>query len=142
MVYAELKLERKVDWNTYPTTMQYLLCIGKTVKDIPDMYIPESAATKGILGFLRKKLQGTTDQGSSSKKEATSKARPVRETSNHVLQEPNCVLFKPLRDNVPMHPKKRNIEKELIRASKSIERKNFIINSISNYIQFWRSGMA
>jgi hypothetical protein len=25
MVYAELKLERKVDWSTYPTTTQFLL---------------------------------------------------------------------------------------------------------------------
>jgi hypothetical protein len=88
MVYAELKLEPKVDWSTYPTTTQYPLCIRETAKDIPDMYIPESAATKGILGFLRKKPQGATGQGSSSKKEATSKARPIRETSNHILREP------------------------------------------------------
>ena len=94
MVYTELKLEHKVDWSTYPTTTQYPLCIEKTTKDIPDMYIPESAATKGILGFLRKKPQGATDQGSSSKKEATLKARPVCETSNHILQKPDCVLFK------------------------------------------------
>jgi hypothetical protein len=85
MVYAELKLERKVDWNTYPTTTQYPLCIGKTAKDILDMYTSESAATKGILGFLRKKPQGVTGQGSSSTKEAIPKARPVCETSNHVL---------------------------------------------------------
>jgi hypothetical protein len=58
MVYAELKLERKVDWSTYPTTTQYPLCIGKTKKDIPDMYTSESPTTKGILGFLRKKPQG------------------------------------------------------------------------------------
>jgi hypothetical protein len=60
MVYAELKLERKVDWSTYPTTTQFLLCIGKTAKDIPNMYTPESAATKGILAFLRKKAEGAT----------------------------------------------------------------------------------
>jgi hypothetical protein len=84
MVYAELKLERKVDWNTYPTTTQYPLCIGKIEKDILDMYTPESAATKGILGFLRKKAQGASGQGSSSKKEATPKATHVRETSNPV----------------------------------------------------------
>jgi hypothetical protein len=60
MVYVELKLERKVDWSTYPMTMQYPLSIGKTAKDIPNMYIPESAVTKGILEFLRKKPQGTT----------------------------------------------------------------------------------
>jgi hypothetical protein len=85
MVYVELKLERKVDWSTYPKTTQYPLCIGKTAKDIPDMYIPKSAATKGILGFLRKKPQGATNEGLSSKKEPTPKARPVCETSNPVL---------------------------------------------------------
>jgi hypothetical protein len=69
MVYAELKLESKVDWSTYPTTMQFPLCIGKTTKDIPDKYTPEFEATKGILAFLRKKPEGTTSQGSSSKKE-------------------------------------------------------------------------
>jgi hypothetical protein len=84
MVYAELKLEHKVDWSTYPTTTQFPLYIGKTTKDIPDMYTPESAATKGILVFLRKKPQGTTGQGSSSKKGAKQKATHVHETSNLV----------------------------------------------------------
>jgi hypothetical protein len=87
MVYAELKLERKVDWSTYPTTMQFPLCIGKIAKDIPDMYTSESAATKGILAFLRKKSEGTTGQGSSSKKGAKQKARHIHETSNHVPRE-------------------------------------------------------
>jgi hypothetical protein len=87
MVYAELKLERKVDWSTYPMTTPFPLCIGKTTKDIPDMYIPESAATKGILAFLRKKPEGTTGQGSSSKKRAKWKATHVHETSNHVPRE-------------------------------------------------------
>jgi hypothetical protein len=87
MVYAELKLERKVDWSTYPTTTQFLLCIGKTAKDIPDMYASESAATKGILAFLRKKPEGATGQGSSRKKGATPKARHVHETNNPVLRE-------------------------------------------------------
>jgi hypothetical protein len=68
MVYAELKLECKVDWSTYPTTTQFPLCIGKTTKDIPDMYTLDSAATKGILAFLRKKPEGTIGQGSTSKK--------------------------------------------------------------------------
>jgi hypothetical protein len=85
MVYAELKLERKVDWSTYPTTTQYPLCIGKTAKDIIDMYTLESAATKGILGFLRKKLQGASSQGSLSRKEATPKATHDCETSNPIL---------------------------------------------------------
>ena len=68
MVYAELKLEHKVDWSAYPTTMQFPLGIGKIAKDSPDMYTLESAATKGILAFLRKKPQGDIDQGSSSRK--------------------------------------------------------------------------
>ena len=68
MVDVELKLERKVDWSTYPTLMQFPLGIEKTVKDIPDIYTPESVATKGILAFLRKKPQGDISQGLSSKK--------------------------------------------------------------------------
>jgi hypothetical protein len=87
MVYAELKLERKVDWSTYPMTTQFPLCIGKTTKDIVDMYTLESAATKGILAFLRKKLERTTGQGLSSKKGAKQKARHVHETSNPVPRE-------------------------------------------------------
>jgi hypothetical protein len=87
MVYAELKSERKVDWSTYPTTTQFPLCIGKTAKDIPDIYAPESAATKGILAFLRKKLEGATGQGSSHKKGTTPKARHVHKTSNLVSRE-------------------------------------------------------
>jgi hypothetical protein len=87
MVYAELQLERKVDWSTYPTTTQFPLCIGKTAKDILDMYTPESTAIKGILAFLRKKPKGTTGQGSSSKKGAKQKARHVHETSNPVPRE-------------------------------------------------------
>jgi hypothetical protein len=59
------------------------------------MYTLESAATKGILGFLRKKPQGVTGQGSSSKKEPTPKARPVCETSNHVKQEPESRVQNP-----------------------------------------------
>jgi hypothetical protein len=89
-------LKHKVDWSTYPTTTQYPLYIGNTAKDIPDMYTPESMATKGILGFLRKKPQGATDQGLSSKKEATSKARHVHEISNPVLREPNLRMQNPL----------------------------------------------
>jgi hypothetical protein len=37
MVYAELKLERKVDWSTFPMTVQYSLRIGKIQKDVPDI---------------------------------------------------------------------------------------------------------
>jgi hypothetical protein len=51
------------------------------------MYTPESAATKGILAFLRKKPEGTTRQGSSSKKRAKRKATHVHETSNSVPRE-------------------------------------------------------
>jgi hypothetical protein len=96
MVYAELKLEHKVDWNTYPTTTQYPLYIGKTEKDILDMYIPEFTATKRILGFLKKKLQGASSQGSSSKQEATLKATQVCETNNLIVQKPE-----PMVQNLP-----------------------------------------
>jgi hypothetical protein len=41
-----------------------------------------------------------------------------------------------------VNPTKRNAEKELLRASESIEKKSFIINGIAKYIQYWRSGMA
>jgi hypothetical protein len=41
-----------------------------------------------------------------------------------------------------VNPRKRNTEKKLLRASKSIEKKSFIINGIAKYIQYWRSGMA
>jgi hypothetical protein len=51
------------------------------------MYTPESTATKGILAFLRKKPEGTTGQGSSSKKGAKRKATHVHETSNFVPRE-------------------------------------------------------
>ena len=87
MVYIELKLEHKVDWSTYPMKMQFLLGIGKTAKDIPDMYTPESAATKGILAFLRKKLQGNINHGLSSKKGGKWKVRHILETSNPISQE-------------------------------------------------------
>jgi hypothetical protein len=43
---------------------------------------------------------------------------------------------------VEVNPAKRNAEKEMLRASESIEKKGFIINGISKYIQYWRSGMA
>jgi hypothetical protein len=41
-----------------------------------------------------------------------------------------------------VNPTKRNAEKEMLRASESIEKKGFIINGIAKYIQYWRSGMA
>jgi hypothetical protein len=34
------------------------------------------------------------------------------------------------------------MEKELLRSSKSIDKKSFIINDILKYIQFWKSDMA
>jgi hypothetical protein len=52
------------------------------------------------------------------------------------------VPYKPLWGEVEMNPAKRNAEKEMLRASESIEKKGFIINRISKYIQYWRSGMA
>ena len=96
MVYAELKLELKVDWSTYSTTMQYPLYIGKTKKEV-DMYTSESVATIGILGFLKKKPQGASGQGLSSKKEATLKAAQVHETSNPIPQK-----LEPMVQNPPL----------------------------------------
>ena len=61
------------------------------------MYTRESAATKGILAFLRKKLEGTTGQGLSSKKRAKQKARHVHKSSNHVPWEQD-----PTVQNSPM----------------------------------------
>jgi hypothetical protein len=95
MFYVELKLEHKVDCSTYPMTMQFPLCIGKTTKDIPDMYTLESAATKGILAFLRKKPQGATGQGLSHKKGAIPKARHVHETSNPISREHDLEVQNP-----------------------------------------------
>ena len=58
----------------FSKTMQYLLHIGKTQKDISNMYNLESAMIKEILGLLSKKLQEADSTGSTSKKEATPKA--------------------------------------------------------------------
>jgi hypothetical protein len=96
MVYVELKLERKVGWSTFPTTMQYPLLIGKLQKHIPDMYNPELAMTKGILDFLSKKLQGASGGGSTSKKEATPKVVQVGETSNPLPQNLELMVQNPL----------------------------------------------
>jgi hypothetical protein len=52
------------------------------------------------------------------------------------------VPYKPLWDEVEVNSAKRNTEKELLKASESIEKKNFIINRIAKYIQYWRSSMA
>jgi hypothetical protein len=54
----------------------------------------------------------------------------------------DLVPYKPLWGEVEVNPAKRNIEKEMLRASESIEKKGFIINGIAKYIQYWRSGMA
>jgi hypothetical protein len=54
----------------------------------------------------------------------------------------DLVPYKPLWGEVEVNPAKRNAEKEVLRASKSIEKKSFIINGIAKYIQYWRSGMA
>jgi hypothetical protein len=54
----------------------------------------------------------------------------------------NLSRYKPLWDKVEVNPAKRNTEKEVLRASESIEKKSFIINGIAKYIQYWRSGMA
>jgi hypothetical protein len=47
------------------------------------------------------------------------------------------VLYKPLWGEVEVNPAKRNDEKEMLRASESIEKKGFIINGIAKYIQYW-----
>jgi hypothetical protein len=41
---------------------------------------------------------------------------------------PDPVPYKPLWGEVEVNPRKRNAKKELLRASKSIEKKSFIIN--------------
>jgi hypothetical protein len=56
--------------------------------------------------------------------------------------DPDPVPYKPLWGEVEVNPAKRNVEKEMLRANESIEKKGFIINGISKYIQYWRSGMA
>jgi hypothetical protein len=56
--------------------------------------------------------------------------------------DPDPVLYKPLWGEVEVNPAKRNAEKEILRASESIEKKGFIINGITKYFQYWRSGMA
>jgi hypothetical protein len=44
------------------------------------------------------------------------------------------VPYKPLWGEVEVNPTKRNAEKEMLRASESIEKKIFIINGIAKYI--------
>jgi hypothetical protein len=48
--------------------------------------------------------------------------------------DPNPVPYKPLWDKVEVNPAKHNVEKEMLRASESIEKKSFIINGIAKYI--------
>jgi hypothetical protein len=43
------------------------------------------------------------------------------------------VTYKLLWDKVEVNPVKRNAEKEMLRASESIEKKSFIINEIAKY---------
>ena len=45
MVYVELKLERNVDWYTFPTTSQSPFLLGVGQPDIPDLHDPSSAST-------------------------------------------------------------------------------------------------
>jgi hypothetical protein len=56
--------------------------------------------------------------------------------------DPDLVPFKLLWGEVAVNPRKPNMKKELLRTSKSIEKKSFIINGIAKYIQFWKFGMA
>ena len=48
--------------------------------------------------------------------------------------DPDLVLYKSLWGKVEVNPAKRNTKKEMLRASKSIEKKSFIINGIVKYI--------
>ena len=41
---------------------------------------------------------------------------------------------KPLWDEIEVNLAKHNVEKEVLRANESIEKKNFIINGIAKYI--------
>jgi hypothetical protein len=49
--------------------------------------------------------------------------------------DPDPVPYKPLWGEVEVNPAKRNAEKEMLRASESIEKKSFIINRNAKYIQ-------
>jgi hypothetical protein len=48
--------------------------------------------------------------------------------------DPDPVPYKLLWGEVEVNLRKHNVEKELLRASKSIEKKCFIINGITKYI--------
>jgi hypothetical protein len=50
--------------------------------------------------------------------------------------DPDPVPYKPLWGEVEVNPTKRNAEKDLLRASESIEKKRFIINGIAKCIQY------
>jgi hypothetical protein len=50
--------------------------------------------------------------------------------------DPDPVPYKPLWGEVEVNPARRNVEKEMLRASESIEKKSFIINGIAKYIQY------
>jgi hypothetical protein len=45
--------------------------------------------------------------------------------------DPDPVPYKPLWGKVELNPAKHNAEKEMLRASESIEKKGFIINGIA-----------
>ena len=66
MVYVELKLERKVDWSTFPTTSQTPFLLRAEQRDIPDSYDPSSSSTKEML-ILLKTVPSASNTASSSR---------------------------------------------------------------------------
>jgi hypothetical protein len=50
--------------------------------------------------------------------------------------DPDPVPYKPLCGEVEVNPTKRNVEKEMLIARENIEKKGFIINGITKYIQY------
>ena len=58
------------------------------------------------------------------------------ESSRLRIPKGDPVMFKALWSEVEVNPAKCNAEKEVLRASESIENKRFIINGIAKYIQY------
>ena len=56
--------------------------------------------------------------------------------------DPKLGLFKLLWGSVKVDESKTNVNKDFARAKESSEKKNFIKNEISKYIDYWRTGMA
>ena len=58
MVYAELILERKIDWSTFPTTTACPLLLEANQKDIPDLYNSEGETEKVLKNTIEVKTDG------------------------------------------------------------------------------------